>query len=131
MATINKSRVSQCVFTNNTEILHAIQVEIHTSNSSSQCINFLPEHLDTLPRLSLLTKEVKTLHKHTTRTASRIVNAFVWFWLEDFRHQCNDCAVGVELLSCIASIVSKLTHKVFVCLAHLIGRTGRQAKVIT
>ena len=108
---------------NDGEILHTIEVQIHASNRAGEGIDFLTKHLHALPRLALLTQEVKTLHEHSTRTTCRVVDTLIRLWLQNLSHQSNNSAVGVELLGRITSIIGKLTYQVLVCLSHLVGRT--------
>ena len=123
MATIHEARLLKRISIDNGEIFYTIQVEIHAGNGSCESIDFLTKHLNTLPRLSLGTEIVKTLYEHTSTATSWVVDTFVGLWLQYLSHQGNDSTVGIEFLSCIAGIVGKLSHQVFICLSHLIGRT--------
>ena len=115
--------MSKRIFSNNREVFHTVQVQIHSGNGSSQRINLLPEHFHALPGLSLITQVVQTLDEHTARAASWIIYTFIGLWLKNLGHQRNHCPVGIEFLSCIARIISKLANQVLISLAHFIGGT--------
>ena len=90
----------------------------------------MSKDLHSLPWLSLKPQIVQTFHKHTTRTASRIINALIWFRLQNLCHKGNHGPVGVEFLRSVACVICKLAYKVLVCLSHFISRARRKRKIV-
>ena len=83
----------------------------------------MPKELDRPPFFLLLLKVSDGREQHTARTASRIVNRFVWFRLEQFGHQMDDRTVRIELGGSVSRVVCELLDEVFVTDAEFIFGT--------
>ena len=115
------------------ELLKSVQEEVHSRDRRGERLQLLPVRPDLAPGVVVGVAWILQLgyarNKHASRAACRIVDRLLRLGLEDVDHQFDYRAVRVELLRGVPGIVGELADQMFVCLAHLVGRTRLDRKV--